>query len=181
MVSSMKKDTGRCAVVLPQGVLFRGGKEADMRRQLIESDKLECVITLVSGVFYSTGVSACILLLNNHKEAAHKGKICLVDGSKFYTPKRAQVLMTEEDIDKVFKIYQSYSDEVEVSKVITIEDAKKNGYTLALNNYIEKKKTEPATPEEIRRQYFDAFSKTIEAENKMRKLLLEGGYIKNEQ
>lgn len=181
MVSSMKKDTGRCAVVLPQGVLFRGGKEADMRRQLIESDKLECVITLVSGVFYSTGVSACILLLNNHKAAAHKGKICLVDGSKFYTPKRAQVLMTEEDIDKVFKIYQSYSDEVEVSKVITIEDAKKNGYTLALNNYIEKKKTEPATPEEIRRQYFDAFSKTIEAENKMRKLLLEEGYIKNEQ
>lgn len=180
MVSSMKKDTGRCAVVLPQGVLFRSGKEADMRRQLIESDKLECVITLVSGVFYSTGVSACILLLNNHKATSHKGKICLIDGSKFYTPKRAQVLMTEEDIDKVFKIYQNYSDEVEVSKIITIEDAKKNGYTLALNNYIEKKKTETATPAEIKRQYFDAFDKAIKAEEKMRSLLIEGGYIKNE-
>lgn len=177
MVSSMKPKTGRCAVVLPQGVLFRGGKEADMRKQLIDSDKLECVITLASGVFYSTGVSACILLLNNNKLASHKGKICMIDGSKFYTPKRAQVLMTQEDIDKVFKIYQNYEDEIEISKVITIADAKENGYSLALNNYIEKKKTEIATPEEVKQQYFEAYENMIKAEEKMKKLLIEGGYI----
>lgn len=177
MVSSMNPKTGRCAVVLPQGVLFRGGKEADMRKQLIESDKLECVITLVSGVFYSTGVSACILLLNNNKLPSHKGKICMIDGSKFYTPKRAQVLMTQEDIDKVFKIYQNYEDEVEVSKIITIADAKENDYSLALNNYIEKKKTETATPEEVKQQYFQAYENMLKAEEKMKKLLIEGGYI----
>ena len=177
MVSSMNPKTGRCAVVLPQGVLFRGGKEADMRKQLIESDKLECVITLVSGVFYSTGVSACILLLNNNKLPSHKGKICMIDGSKFYTPKRAKILMTQEDIDKVFKIYQNYEDEVEVSKVITIADAKENDYSLALNNYIEKKKTETATPEEVKQQYFQAYENMLKAEEKMKKLLIEGGYI----
>ncbi|NBK98246.1 MAG: SAM-dependent DNA methyltransferase, partial [Erysipelotrichia bacterium] len=177
MVSSMKPKTGRCAVVLPQGVLFRGGKEADMRKRLIESDKLECVITLVSGVFYSTGVSACILLLNNNKAPAHRGKICMIDGSKFYTPKRAQVFMTQDDIDKVFKIYQNYEDEIEVSKVITIKDAKENDYSLALNNYIEKKKTETATPEVVKKQYFDAYNNMIKAEEKMKKLLIEGGYI----
>ena len=176
MVSSMKPKTGRCAVVLPQGVLFRSGKESEMRKQLIESDKLECVITLVSGVFYSTGVSACILLLNNNKVPAHKGKICMIDGSKFYTPKRAQVLMTKDDIDAIYKVYQSYQDEIEVSKVITIEDAKLNDYSLALNNYIEKRKIETATPEEIRRQYFEAYNKMIEAEEKMKQLLKEGGY-----
>ncbi len=177
MVSSMNPKTGRCAVVLPQGVLFRGGKEADMRRQLIESDKLECVITLVSGVFYSTGVSACILLLNNSKLSSHKGKICMIDGSKFYTPKRAQVIMTKEDIDKVFKIYQNYEDEIEVSKVITIADAKEKDYSLALNNYIEKKKSKTATLEEVKQQYLDAYSNMIKAEEKMKKLLIEGGYI----
>ncbi len=177
MVSSMNPKKGRCAVVLPQGVLFRGGKEADMRKRLIESDKLECVITLVSGVFYSTGVSACILLLNNNKAPAHRGKICMIDGSKFYTPKRAQVLMTQDDIDKVFKIYQNYEDEIEVSKVITINDAKENDYSLALNNYIERKKTETATPKEVKQQYFDAYNNMIKVEEKMKKLLVEGGYI----
>lgn len=177
MVSSMNNKTGRCAVVLPQGVLFRGGKEADIRKQLIESDKLECVITLVSGVFYSTGVSACILLLNNNKVSSHKGKICMIDGSRFYTPKRAQVLMTKDDIDRVFKIYQNYEDEIEVSKVITISEAKENNYSLALNNYIEKKKINVATPDEVKKQYFEAYNKMIESENKMKKLLIEGGYI----
>lgn len=177
MVSSMKPKTGRCAVVLPQGVLFRGGKEAEMRKQLIESDKLECVITLVSGVFYSTGVSACILLLNNNKQPVHRGKVCLIDGSKYYTPKRAQVLMTEEDINKVFNIYQNYCDEVEVSKIVTIDDIKKCDYSLALNNYIEKKKVEQASADDVKKAYFDAYNKMIEAENKMKELLIEGGYI----
>ena len=177
MVSSMKQNTGRCAVVLPQGVLFRGGKEAEMRRQLIKSDKLECVITLVSGVFYSTGVAACILLLNNNKREAHKGKICLIDGAKFYTPKRAQVLMTQEDIDKVFKIYQNYDDVIEVSKIITIEDAENKDFSLALNNYIEKKKAYKVSPEEVKKTYFEAYKKMIDAEDKMKRLLIEGGYI----
>lgn len=177
MVASMNPKTGRCAVVLPQGVLFRGGKEAEMRKQLVESDKLECVITLVSGVFYSTGVSACILLLNNNKDASHKGKVCLIDGSKFYTPKRAQVIMTQENIDAVYQKYQNYQDEIEVSKVVTVEDIKANNYSLALNNYIEKRKVETASPEEVKKQYLDAYKKVVESEEKMKQLLIEGGYV----
>jgi type I restriction enzyme M protein len=177
MVKSMNNKTGRCAVVLPQGVLFRGNKEGDMRRQLIESDKLECIITLVSGVFYSTGVSACILLLNNHKAKEHIGKICLIDGSKIYTPKRAQVIMTQENIDQIYKLYTDYQDVVEYVKIITIDDAKENGYSLALNNYIEKVAEEVASPEEVKRQYFEAYKNMIEAEEKLKQLLLEGGYV----
>jgi type I restriction enzyme M protein len=177
MVKSMNNKTGRCAVVLPQGVLFRGNKEGDMRRQLIESDKLECIITLVSGVFYSTGVSACILLLNNHKAKEHIGKICLIDGSKIYTPKRAQVIMTQENIDQIYKLYTDYQDVVEYVKIITLDDAKENGYSLALNNYIEKVAEEVASPEEVKRQYFEAYKNMIEAEEKLKQLLLEGGYV----
>lgn len=177
MVKSMNQKTGRCAVVLPQGVLFRGGKEGEMRKQLIESDKLECVITLVGGVFYSTGVSACILLLNNNKEDDHKGRICMIDASDIYTAQRAQNIMTDDDISNVFKFYTDYKDVIEKVKIVTIPDVREKGYTLAINTYIEKKAQEIVPPAEVRRQYFEAFDEMLEAEETMRNLLLEGGYV----
>lgn len=176
MVKSMNQKTGRCAVVLPQGVLFRGGKEGKIREQLVESDKLECVITLVGGVFYSTGVSACLLLLNNDKKNDHKGRICMIDASDVYTAQRAQNIMTDDDISKVFKLYSDYKDVIGKVKIVNISDVKEKGYTLAVNNYIEKKEQEIIPPAEVRRQYFEAFDQMLKAEETMRKLLLEGGY-----
>lgn len=177
MVKSMNQKTGRCAVVLPQGVLFRGGKEGEIRKQLVESDKLECVITLVGGVFYSTGVSACILLLNNDKKNNHKGRICMIDASDIYTPQRAQSIMTDDDISKVFKFYTDYKDVIGKVKVVTIPDVREKDYTLAINNYIEKKEQEIVPPAEVRRQYLEAFGEMLEAEETMRNLLMEGGYV----
>lgn len=177
MVKSMNPAGGRCAVVLPQGVLFRSGKEGDIRRQLVESDKLECIITLVSGVFYSTGVSACILFLNNSKEHNHKGRICMIDASNIYTPQRAQNIMTEDNIREIYRLYTEYEDVVDTVKVVTLEDIREKDYTLAINNYIEKQGEETISPEEVRRQYFEALEEVVEAEEKMRKLLLEGGYV----
>lgn len=177
MVKSMDEKTGRCAVVLPQGVLFRGGREAEIRKQLIESDKLECIITLVSGVFYSTGVSACILFLNNNKKNDHKGRICMIDGSDIFTAQRAQNIMTDNDVDKVYNLYDDYKDVIEKVKVVTIPEVKDKGYSLAINNYIERKEQEITPPAEIRKQYFDALEKMIEAEKTMMELLLEGGYV----
>lgn len=177
MVKSMNKKTGRCAVVLPQGVLFRGGKEGEMRKQLVESDKLECVITLVGGVFYSTGVSACILLLNNNKKNDHKGRICMIDASDIYTAQRAQNIMTDDDVSKVFEFYTDHKDVIEKVKIVTIPDVREKDYTLAVNNYVEKKKQKIVPPAEVRRQYFEAFGEMREAEETMINLLLEGGYV----
>ena len=177
MVKSMNPDTGRCAVVLPQGVLFRGDKEGDIRRQLIESDKLECVITLAKGVFYSTGVSACILFLNNSEEKSHKGRVCLIDASKIYTSQRAKNIMSEEDIEKVFFLYTAYQDEMELCKIVSISDIREKDYTLAVNNYIEKKEIEIVPYAEVRHQYFDAYNAVLAAEERMKSLLREGGYI----
>ncbi len=178
MVKSMNPKTGRCAVVLPQGVLFRStGKEGDIRKKLVDSDKLECIITLVGGVFYSTGVSACILLLNNNKPAVHRGRICMIEASEIYTPQRAQNIMTEDDIQKVFELYENYEDKVEQAKIVTLEDVRAKDYTLAINNYIEKKEQEIVPPAEVRKQYYAALQEVFEAEDRMRELLREGGYI----
>ena len=177
MVKSMNKKTGRCAVVLPQGVLFRGGKEGEMRKQLVESDKLECVIALAGGVFFSTGVSACILFLNNNKKNDHKGRICMIDASDIYTAQRAQNIMTDDDVSKVFEFYTGYKDIIEKVKIVTIPDVRKKDYTLAINNYVEKKTQEIVPSAEVRRQYLEAFEEMREAEETMINLLLKGGYV----
>ncbi|MEC1695078.1 N-6 DNA methylase [Schinkia azotoformans] len=177
MVKSMDKKNGRCAVVLPQGVLFHSGREGEIRKQLIESDKLECVITLVSGLFYSTGVSACILILNNNKSSKHKGKVCFIDASNIYTAQRAQNIMTEKNIDETFNLYQDYEDVIEKAKIATIEDIRKKDYTLSVNSYIEKAPQETICPKEVKKAFFSALDEAIAAEEKFKRLLVEGGYI----
>ena len=79
MITSMKDKTGKCAVIMPQGVLFKDGKDGEMRQKLIEMDIIDCIITFPTGIFYSTGVPACAMLLNNNKSMNHKNKICIID------------------------------------------------------------------------------------------------------
>lgn len=174
MIASMKPKNGRCAVIMPQGVLFHDRKEGQMRKELVKSDLIECVITLVGGIFFAAGVSACILLLDNNKIPAHKGKICMIDASNIYTAKRAQNVMTEENIEEVFRLYRNYEDVVEKCKIVEISDIKD---TLVTKTYIEKKKSATINPEEVKRNYIEAYKKMLEAEEKMKKCLKEGGYI----
>lgn len=177
MVCSMKKTTGRCALIIAQGVLFHGGAEGKMRQQLIESDILEAVITLPGGIFFSTGVNACILLLNNNKKAAHRRKVCLIDGSQIYTSKRAQNILTQENVDRIFGLYADYQDVLDYAKVVTLDDLKAKDYTLSVNTYIEKPKKKTIPPAVVRQQFAEAYRDLVECENRTRQLLKKGGYI----
>jgi type I restriction enzyme M protein len=177
MVASMDPIHGKCVVIMPQGVLFHGGKEGEIRKKLIESDKVEAVITFVGGLFFGAGVSACVLCLNNDKPAAHRGKVLLVDGSTIYTAKRAQNIMSDEDVEKAFKLYQDYTDVVGYSKVVTLADLEKNGYTLAVNSYIEKPPAPPIDPVKVKQEYFAALDNVKECEERLYQLLKEGGYL----
>lgn len=177
MVASMKKDSGRCAIVISQGVLFHGGAEGKMRQQLIESDIVEAVITLPSGIFFSTGVNACILLLNNNKKVVHKNKICMIDGSQIYTSRRAQNILTQENVDQLFDLYSGYANVVDYAAVVTLDDIEKKDYTLSVGAYIEKTKKKAISASVVRQQYFEAYQELIRCENATKKLLSEGGYI----
>ncbi len=177
MVASMDPIHGKCVVIMPQGVLFHGGKEGEIRKKLIQSDKVEAVITFVGGLFFGAGVSACVLCLNNDKPADHRGKVLLVDGSTIYTAKRAQNIMSDDDVEQAFKLYQDYTDVVGYSKVVTLDDLEKHGYTLAVNTYIEKPPAPPIDPAKVRTEYFEALSTVRECEDKLYNLLKEGGYL----
>lgn len=177
MVKSMDSKKGRLAVILPQGVLFRGGKEGEIRKKMIESDKLEYVITLVGGVFYGAGVSACILVLNNNKSAAHRGKVCLVDASQIYTAQRAQNIMSETNIRDVYNLCAHYQDLVEKVKVVAIDDLRKKDYTLSVSVYIEKAAKETISPIQVRSDFSAALTAVQETETRLLELLVKGGYI----
>ena len=177
MIKSMNPATGRVAVVMPQGVLFHGGKEGEIRKQIIESDKIDCIITLVGGIFYGAGVSACLILMNNQKVPDHKNKICMIDATDIYTPARAQNYMSEDDIQLVFNLYSNYKDEIEKVKVVSLDEIREKDYTLSVNTYIEKKEQEVVPPEVVRQNYFDALQEVKDAEEKMKELLIKGGYI----
>lgn len=177
MIKSMNPATGRVAVVMPQGVLFHGGKEGEIRKQIVESDKIDCIITLIGGVFYGAGVSACLLLLNNQKVPEHKNKICMIDATSIYTPARAQNYMSEDDIQKVFNLYSNYKDVMEFVKIVDLDDIRNKDYTLSVNTYIQKQEQEVEDPALVRQRYFDALAEVKAAEERMKKLLIEGGYV----
>lgn len=177
MVKSMDSKNGRCAVVLPQGVLFHTGKEGAIREQLVRSDKLEAVITLAGGVFYSTGVSACILFLNNKKSHKHKGRICLIDGSQIYVSKRAQNELSLMNVKTILKLYTDYEDVIECCKIVSNKDIEDGGFDLSVRKYVEKKKRKVVPPDIVRKQYFEALEVVQRSEEKLQKLLVEGGYV----
>jgi len=177
MVKSMDKKYGRLAVVLPQGVLFRSGKEGGIRKAMIESDKLEYVITLTGGVFYSTGVSACILVLNNNKPTAHIGKVCLVDATDIYMAQRAQNIMTEKNIEDIYTLCANYEDVLEKVKIATLDDIRARDHSLSVSGYIEKAAKETISPAEVREKFFAALEIAHAAEDKFKRLLVEGGYV----
>lgn len=177
MVKSMAIKTGRLAVVLPQGVLFRGNKEYELRKQMIESDKLEAVITLVNNLFYGATIPACLLIMRNEKEQSRKGKIALIDASSIYTPQRAQNILKDDNIDEIYNLYANFEDVEEKVKIATLDEVKAKDYTLSVNRYVEKKQAETISLDEAKKNFYNAMEEVFAAEEKLKQLLIEGGYI----
>ena len=177
IVASMNEKTGRAAIIMPQGVLFHGGKEGKIREELVKSHKLEAVINLPSGVFYSTGVSACVLFLNNHKSVDRNGKVILIDAGTIVHARRAQKYMDDSDIEKVYQFFVDFKDVVDFAKVVTEDEIANKGYSLAVNTYIDKTPPEQIDPKVVRKNYLEAYNTVVECEIKLKSLLKKGGYL----
>lgn len=88
--------------------------------------------------------------------------------------------MTDENIDDVYKLYENYKNEKEKCKIVTIQDLKDHDYTLSVNTYIEREEKETIDPEVVKKEFLEALSDVVKAEDKFKALLIKGGYI-NEQ
>ena len=177
MYKSMRPGKGRCAVVMPQGVLFHGGREGDIRKKMIETDCVECVIALIGNLFYGAGVSACILFLNNNKPLTHRGKICMIDATGIYTAQRAKNVMTQADTDQVYHLWLGYESVIDKCAIVDLDTIRSKDYTLSVNSYIEKTPAPPIDPKKIRAEFFAALREVHDSETALMQLLKEGGYI----
>ena len=171
MVSSMRSINGRMAVVLPQGVLFRGNEEGRIREELVKSDYVEAVITLGDKLFYGTGLSPCILIIRDQKPLLHQGKVLMVDGSKILTPQRAQNILSDDDVDELYRLYTAYDEEEDKSIVVTIEQIAQKGYDLSPNKYVTYHKEETKPYSEVLAEFKSAYQQMIDAEKKFRDIL----------
>ena len=131
MLASLKP-TGRMATVMPHGVLFRGGKEKLIRELLLNDDCIEAIISLPPGLFYGTGIPACVLVCNKQKPDALRDKILFVNADREYGEGKAQNKLRPEDIEKIDFVFThqrelpKYSRLVEKREILDEHDANLN-------------------------------------------------------
>jgi type I restriction enzyme M protein len=138
MIKSMKPETGRVAVVLPHGALFRKGAEGKIRKALLEMDLLEAVIGLAPNIFYGTQLAACIMVFRSQKDAANQNKVLFIDASEQMRVGRAQNYLEPEHVKQIYTWYTEFSDVQNQVKVATLDDIAENDYNLNIPLYIEK-------------------------------------------
>ncbi len=178
MVKSMRPGRGRMAVVLPQGVLFRGGAEGQIRRKLVETGFLEAVVTLGDKIFYGTGLSPCFLVLRWAKPHGRERKAVMIDGSRILTQKRAQNILSDEDVERLYGLYADFKDVEDFAKVVTLEDIAAKGYDLSVNKYVVYHRESAKSYAEVKAEFDAALQDVGNATAKFRALLEKGGFQK---
>ena len=177
MVASMKRDTGRLGVVMPHGVLFRGGVEKTIRQCLIEQDKLEAVIGLPPNLFYSTTIPACLLIFQAAKEEARKGRVLIVDGSAFFEKGKKQNQLRPIDIEALAGAYMSAEvDGAVPTRLIDHAEIKENGWDLTIVRYLKTPTARTMTVQEALERLSRAQAVLLEAEARFVERLKAAGY-----
>lgn len=127
------KDEGVMAIILPHGVLFRGGAEERIRTKLLKDGHIDTVIGLPSNLFYSTGIPVCILVL---KKCKKPDDVLFINAAEHFVKGKRQNQLTEEHIAKIIETYQFRKEEERYSKRISMERIAEEGYNLNISRYI---------------------------------------------
>lgn len=137
MVYHMDETDGRVAVLLPHGVLFRGGAEEDIRKYLIKDlNRLDAVIGLPSNLFHGAGIPVVVLVLKS-KRNGNSGNILFIDASKEFKPGKTQNELTDEHIQKIVETYENRVDVERYAHVATMEEIIENGWNLNIPRYVD--------------------------------------------
>lgn len=150
---SVLKNTGRMAVVMPHGVLFRGGEEQKMRQRLIMGSGttpnciLECVIGLPQGLFYGTGIPASLLIINK-KDADKRKGVFFINADRDYKEGKNQNSLRPEDIEKISYVYHNKIEIEGYSRLVTKETLELEDFNCNIRRYVDN--SEPPTPQDVK-------------------------------
>ena len=135
ILKSLDPRTGRCAILFPHGVLFRN-EEAEMRRKLVESDLLECVLGLGPNLFYNSPMEACVVICRTQKPAEQKGKVLFIDAVHEVARERAQSFLKPENQRRILDAYSAFADESDFARVATIAEILGKDSNLSIPRYV---------------------------------------------
>ncbi|MCB1089846.1 MAG: N-6 DNA methylase, partial [Verrucomicrobiae bacterium] len=122
MITSMAPATGRMAVVLPHGALFRMGSEGKIRSKVLDLDLIEAVIGLGPNLFYGTSLAACIVVARRRKPEDRRSKVLLVDASDLFRKGRNQNMLDHEHVQVIFDAYERFSTVEGRSHVASLDE-----------------------------------------------------------
>ena len=134
-------DNGTMAIILPHGVLFRGGKEEVIRKELLKKDYIDSIIGLPANLFYSTGIPVCVIVL---KKCRKNDKILFINASseEHYEKGKRQNFLREKDIEDIIEAYKNRETISRYAREVPLSEIKDNGYNLNISRYINLSKDE---------------------------------------
>lgn len=134
------KDDGTMAIILPHGVLFRGGKEAEIRRKLLDDGNIDTVIGLPANLFYSTGIPVCILVL---KKCKKPDDVLFINAAEHFTKGKRQNQLGEADIERIVSTYRDRTEQERYSRRVAMREIIDNDYNLNISRYVSTAEAEP--------------------------------------
>jgi type I restriction enzyme M protein len=147
MLASLKP-TGHMATIMPHGVLFRGGKEKLIRELFINDDVVEAIISLPPGLFYGTGIPACVLIMNKNKPDALRGKVLFINADREYAEGKSQNKLRPEDIEKIDFVFSQKRELFKYSRLVDkAEIVEKHDFNLNIRRYVDN--TPDPEPEDV--------------------------------
>lgn len=143
MIKSLKPNTGKAAVILPHGVLFRGNSEAEIRKNLIKKGYIKGIVGLPPNLFYGTGIPACLILIDKENAESRKG-IFMIDASKGFYKDGNKNRLRSRDIHKIVDVFNKQLEIPKYSKMIPLSEisSEKNDYNLNIPRYIDSQEEE---------------------------------------
>ena len=170
-------ETGKLAVIVPHGVLFRGGAEGRIRTNVLKDDLVEAVIGLAPNLFFGTSIPAGVLIVNKDKPAERKEKVLFIEASAEFQEGKNQNCLRREDVEKIVTAYRDYQDIEKFCRVVPMEEIAENDYNLNITRYVD------TTPEEevvdvaaVARELHDLRERRAVVEAEMDRYLEELGY-----
>lgn len=141
MIETVKPKTGRVAVIVPHGVLFRGGAEGKIRQQLLEENMVDAVIGLPAGLFQTTGIPVAILIIDRSREVGganeDKKDVLFIEASKEFVSGKAQNTLSEENANKIYETYAERKEIEKFSRLVKADEIKENDYNLNITRYVD--------------------------------------------
>ena len=138
---------GKMATIMPHGVLFRGGEEREARRHFLEKGWLEAIIGLPAGLFYGTGIPACVLVMNK-KDAASRKHVFFINADREYREGKAQNFLRPEDISKMVHVYRERKNVEGYARLVPISEIAAEDYNCNIRRYVDN--APPPEPHDVR-------------------------------